>query len=664
MKISKTRYRQRIAAAKATKKSPSSRSRLRSAKRRSYLSEVYDMSWRYDIPSRRREEVPQDVSHEASDDVSQDVSKDGEQVAALREKRAAPAPEPEWRPLFDEALVLYQQGVNGDAAAVPKTLELLERLRAMVPDNNLVKAYYGATLVLTGREPSQSPDRFRNVLRGLKTLDEAVAAEPDNVEVRLLRGFVNRRLPELYFHRHAMAAEDFAFVASKYEQDNSLLPQDLYWRALYEGGAAHKKLENYAQAQQMWKKLQENTTDDRYQELLRREKKILDRQHKDGTEAKTEWKKRWVKELPEEGLQLYERALEGDREATFQAFEIFSQALEKHRKNPLVQAYYADCLSMTGKYQHDVPGMIGITIKAMKTFDRLVAAYPDNVQLRFMRAYHSFRLPETFFHRTATAIEDFHVLTDRYREDSSIMPEPLYWQMLYDLGASYARLGMEEEARQVWAQLTEQNADPRYRELVENQTAEEMPDFSQWSKEELFAEGKRLHDLGVAGNRRAALQARECWRIAHETNPGDILAQAYYGSALALSARDAVEPEQIFRTTYHGLNLLNEAVELEPDNLEIRLLRAFVLNALPSPFFPSRLAKEDFQVLKEAYERDHSVFSRQLYERIVQALERAQEQEGTPLSGMEARVSPMVRQWLAGKAIQNEVMRVERDETS
>jgi len=69
---------------------------------------------------------------------------------------------------------------------------------------------------------------------------------------------------------------------------------------------------------------------------------------------------------------------------------------------------------------------------------------------------------------------------------------------------------------------------------------------------------------------------------------------------LALSARDAVEPEQIFRTTYHGLNLLNEAVELEPDDMEIRMLRAFVLNALPSPFFPSRLAKDDFQVLKAA----------------------------------------------------------------
>jgi len=571
--------------------------------------------------------------------------------------------EPAWRTLFEEALVLYQQGVNGDASAVPKALELLERVRAMVPDNHLVKAYYGATLVLTGRDAPQSNTRFRNVLRGLKILDEAVDAAPNDVEIRLLRGFVNRRLPELYFHRNAMAAEDFVFVAASYEQDNSLLPQDWYWRALYEGGAAYKKLENYAQAQQLWKKLQETTTDERYQELLKREKKVLDRSHKEAAEPKAGWKKRWVKEVPQEGLQYYEQALEGDREAAFKAFDIFSQAMEKHRRNPLVQAYYADCLSMTGKYQEDVPGMIGLTIQAMKTYDRLVADYPDNVQLRLMRAYHSYRLPETFFHRTATAIEDFLVLTERYRDDSSILPEPLYWQMLFDLGAAYARLGMEEEAHQVWAQLTEQSPDPRYRELVESQTAAEMPDFSQWSKEELFAEGKRLHELGVAGNRRAAWQARECWRLAHETYPGDILAQAYYGSALALTARDAVEPEQIFRTTYHGLNLLNEAVELEPENLEIRMLRAFVLNALPRPFFPSRLAKEDFQVLKEAYERDNTVFSREQYERIVQALERAQEREGTPLSGMEGRLSPLVRQWLAGKAIRSEVIRDERDET-
>lgn len=630
MKVSKKKTRQRTAAAKAAKRS---RYRIRSTRRRAYLPEMYDIPRRYGGSSRRYENFSQE--------------EEGQQ------RETAPA-EPNWRPLFDEALVLYQQGVNGDVEAVPKTLELLERVRAMVSDNNLVKAYYGATLVLTGRDTSRSSDRFRNVLRGLKILDEAVAAESENVEIRLLRGFVNRRLPEMYFHRNAMAAEDFAFVVAAYEQDQSLLPQDLYWRALYEGGAAHKKLENYAQAQNMWKKLLENTSDERYRELLKREKRVLDRQHKEVTEPKAQWKKRWVKEIPAEGLQWYEQALEGDREATFRAFEIFSQALEKHRRNPLLQAYVADCLSMTGKYQEDVPAMIGTTIKAMKTYDRLVAEYPENVRLRFMRAYHSYRLPETFFHRTATAIEDFLVLTERYREDPSIFPEPLYWQLQFDLGAAYSRLGMEEEARQVWAELMEQNPDPRYMELVESQSAGEMPDFSQWSKEELFAEGKRLHDLGVAGNRRAALQARECWRVAHETYPGDILAQAYYGSALALSARDAVEPEQIFRTTYHGLNLLNEAVELEPDDMEIRMLRAFVLNALPSPFFPSRLAKDDFQVLKEAYERDNSVFSQEQYERIVQALEAAQEREGNPLSGMEVRVNPLVKQWLVGKVIRNE----------
>lgn len=644
MKISKKRYRQRIASAKLARKT---RYKTRPTRSKVYIPEVYEKRWRYDEP-------PEEPSRRY-DEFSRRYDEPPRKVDLERREKVEPPPEPTWRDLFDEALVLYQQGVNGDADAVKKTLELLERIRTMVPDNNLVKAYYGATLVLTGRDTTHSTDRFRNVLRGLKTIDETVDAEPNNVEIRLLRGFVNRRLPELYFHRNAMAADDFAFVAAEYERDSTILPQDLYWRTLYEWGAAYKKLENYPLAQQAWKKLLEDTTDDRYKELLKREQKVLNRQYKDeASEPKAQWKKRWVRELPEEGLQFYERALEGDKEAAFKAFEIFSQAMEKHRRNPLVQAYYADCLSMTGKYQEDVPGMIGTTIKAMKTYDRLVYDYPENVHLRLMRAYHSYRLPETFFHRTATAIEDFNVLVERYRTDASILPEPVYWQILFDLGAAYSRLGMNEEARQIWAQLTEQNPDPQYKELVETQSSEEMPDYSQWSREELFAEGKRLHDLGVAGNRRAAVLARECWRTAHEAYPGDILAQAYYGSALALSARDAVEPEQIFRTTYQGLNLLNEAVELAPEDTEVRMLRAYVLNALPRPFFPSHLAKEDFQVLKEAYERDKNVLSQEQYDRIVEALNLAEEREGNPLAGLEVRVNPLVKTLLAGKVIRNE----------
>ncbi|NLY50434.1 MAG: hypothetical protein GX062_05475, partial [Firmicutes bacterium] len=146
-----------------------------------------------------------------------------------------------------------------------------------------------------------------------------------------------------------------------------------------------------------------------------------------------------------EGTELRARALAGDQSAVKKALAFFQTAHEQDPSNSLIEAYYGDSLSLSGRHDEDPTVMFGKAIQGMKILDHAVTASPDNIEIRLIRAYHSFRLPEAFFRRTATAIADFEYLRERYNADKSIMSKEKYWQLLYDLGRSYQRLNMEQE---------------------------------------------------------------------------------------------------------------------------------------------------------------------------------------------------------------------------
>lgn len=540
-----------------------------------------------------------------------------------------------WESLFSEAVIQHQQGIQGDKQAVKKAYELLDQIRKMVPGNNLVQAYYGSATALRGRDSRDTSLRFRRAIKGLKMLDESVSKEPDNVEIRILRAYVSFKLPEMYFHRSATAVEDFSYLASRFEQDSSIFPQELYWKILFDLGSAYKKLEKYREAQSVWKKLLKHTTDAKYEELVKQEEMDLpdssDSRNKYRSKGKKSWKDE-AKDLPRKGLQLYEQALAGDREAARKAFQVFAKAYEMEPGNQLLRAYYADTLSMQGQFENDVPEKIHYAIKGMQEFDSAVNANPDHVQVRYMRAYHSLRLPESFFHRTHTAIGDIEYLIERYEQDSSILPQETYWQLLYDLGVAYQRMGMDKECEAAWKKLRSLAPDPKYKRMIRAnsrrsfRSAQEIPVEN---KEELYKEGKRLHQLAVSGSIQASRAAMELWQKAREAYPEDPLAEAYYGSSMALAARDSAEPSAIFANTFRSLKTLDRAVSRDENNAEIRLLRAYLLYSLPGEFFPfADRAIPDFLKLIEAYERDRDVFSEERYHQILFDMGMAYERAG------------------------------------
>lgn len=173
--------------------------------------------------------------------------------------------------IFTQAVNLHNSGVDGDKEAVKKAYELFKNICTDNPHNRLAEAYLGSTTALLGRDEIEPNKRFKLVLDGLKILDRVVSKEPDNIEIRILRGFVCHRLPEMFFHRLGTAVEDFGYVVSRYEKNKKLLSRDFYCKVLFELGFDYKELDRSEEAQSIWKKLLSVTNDPKYIELLKQE---------------------------------------------------------------------------------------------------------------------------------------------------------------------------------------------------------------------------------------------------------------------------------------------------------------------------------------------------------------------------------------------------------
>jgi tetratricopeptide (TPR) repeat protein len=535
-------------------------------------------------------------------------------------------------PGFVRGVQLHDQAVNGDQEATRKAYDLLKAAHLAHPGDPVAQAYFGSVTALRGRDAIGQDDRFSLGLRGVKILDQAVAAALDNVTVRTLRGYVCFRLPELYFHRTSTAVEDFRHLVNLYEKKRNLFSEGFYWQILYDLGKAHQILGQKAEAAAVWTKLLSVTPDPKYRELVKAEG-VMDGPFEPPATpgGRLKWPQSVMKPRPKadgldlrEGIRLHDSALRGDAAAAQQAHEFLDQICRSRPGDVLAEAYRASALSLVGKHSSDTGLLFENAIKAMITLDQLVARQPDHLELRLLRASHSSRLPEPFFRRSATAIADFEYLLATADKRPEALPAATVQRILYDLGDCYDRLGMAAEARAAWSKLlSRESADPALRRLAQEKLSGSsvgawVKAASRYGRTELVDELLRLLRSGAEGNRNAARKAYQLASQAYEASPEDALLQACYGSAVALMGKYSANPSEIFAKAVEGLLLLKKAVGRDAAEPRIRLLRGYLCHALPKNFFHlPPLDVKDFQFVKTAYERGERTIPKEAYEQVL-----------------------------------------------
>jgi 15-cis-phytoene synthase len=132
---------------------------------------------------------------------------------------------------LDLARALFLLGVDDSTAAIRGTTvieQLLERSPGLSPAHGpLLLAYDGAFAMLAAKHGTWPPSRLRAVRTGLHRLDAAVAAAPDDVEIRYLRLINTHYLPG-FFGRRDSARSDAAALRRVLPVAGSGLPPLLH----------------------------------------------------------------------------------------------------------------------------------------------------------------------------------------------------------------------------------------------------------------------------------------------------------------------------------------------------------------------------------------------------------------------------------------------------
>lgn len=119
---------------------------------------------------------------------------------------------------------------------------------------------------------------------------------------------------------------------------------------------------------------------------------------------------------------------------------------------------------------------------------------------------------------------------------------------------------------------------------------------------------RKLHLRGVEGDKKAVDEALTLLEPLYQDHPDNAVFRVYRGSCLTLKGRDVYWPPKKLDYAREGFSEMDKAVEMDPENKEVRFIRAMC--GLNVPKFFNRLDEsiEDFDflvsILDQADHRD------------------------------------------------------------
>ncbi len=177
-----------------------------------------------------------------------------------------------WEDSLKEAIELHDKGIDGDQESAEQSLKLLKKIKLQQPNNSLVLAYFGSATALTAKYHPNLIEKSKLANKGLRSLDQAVSLDSNHADIRLLRGYVSFKLPEMYFKRTKTAIEDFTFLTDSFAKGRKI-PEKLYWQLMFDLGVAYQTIGNEEEALKTWSKIEKGPARSKYQKVIQEAKK-------------------------------------------------------------------------------------------------------------------------------------------------------------------------------------------------------------------------------------------------------------------------------------------------------------------------------------------------------------------------------------------------------
>ncbi len=117
-------------------------------------------------------------------------------------------------PGFAQARALYYRGADGDKQAYEQANHLFTKLYKEDGGSPRIEAYYGSLRLLEASHTWALWKKNSLSKEGIRLMDKAVKAAPNDLEIRFVRAATTYDLPG-FFHRKEQSAQDFAYLAQR-----------------------------------------------------------------------------------------------------------------------------------------------------------------------------------------------------------------------------------------------------------------------------------------------------------------------------------------------------------------------------------------------------------------------------------------------------------------
>jgi hypothetical protein len=169
---------------------------------------------------------------------------------------SALSPDPFSDPLIAQIVVRYQKAWDGDKKETKALTADIERWMKDEPNNYLLMAYLGSAYALDSRDSWIGPGKLDYLKKGEKALDAAIAGDPSNPAIRLLRAMNYYELPAI-FGKHRAAHDDFNYLLQQLSGSLPMsyaLTNDTKQAIYYYAGLSDVQFDDPAAARDAWQR--------------------------------------------------------------------------------------------------------------------------------------------------------------------------------------------------------------------------------------------------------------------------------------------------------------------------------------------------------------------------------------------------------------------------
>lgn len=171
-------------------------------------------------------------------------------------------------------------------------------------------------------------------------------------------------------------------------------------------------------------------------------------------------------------VSLHMEAVKGNAAAALEANRLFEQLRKSLPGDSVVTAYYGSSLVLVARDKTKALEKMRLSNTGMRLLDEAVASSPGDAVIRLLRGKNAYQLPERYFQRTRTMIEDYSFLLELHLRGGALPGSVAYGELVQELGEGFARIGRNQEASELWSRLERLSGDPARSGLLQQKQSE------------------------------------------------------------------------------------------------------------------------------------------------------------------------------------------------